>query len=286
MTWPAPGVYPNIRPSDYFSLKKIDGVLVRSNSMLKQFDRDPQLFKLGIETEETEAMKAGSLFDCLLTSPHRFAVDYVISEYDEFRSKESKEWREAQTAIVVKRTEVEAAVERIEKIQNDARWQEITAGSVAFQVGLRSDIEGRPFKSLLDVLPDEDGPYGDAIVDVKHSGTMENVDDVLRTCRRFNYNHQGGLYRGLANLNGLKRTRYVLFIVPSSGPCTPCVLDLGDQMLANGAAAIMRMDRRLRECERTNWWPSRFDGVIPIEQADETWPWTTVEPELEEAANV
>jgi hypothetical protein len=58
-------------------------------------------------------------------------------------------------------------------------------------------------------------------------------------------------------------------------------LDLGENMLATGAHAVMRIDSRLTECETTGIWPGRFDGVKRIDQSDEGWDWKEIEEELE-----
>lgn len=281
MSWPNPGIYRDVSPAQYFALTELDGKVVRSNSTLSAFDADPALFKAGHRKKATKAMNRGSLFDCLLTSPMRFDEDFIASPYAKFQTNEAKDWKKAQTKTIVTEAEMKAAVATIAAIQSDERWQEMTAGDCGFQVAMRCDFNGNPFKALIDLLPDADGEWGDAIVDVKRLTKMERMEDVLKTCRRLGYNRQGGLYRGMARTLKQKRNRYVLFIVPQAGPITPCVLNLGELMLANGARQVMAMDARMTECERTGIWPGRFDGVKEIEQADEQWDWKEVETELD-----
>ena len=282
MTWPAIGIHRDINPTDYFALTHLDGAVVRSNSTLKAFDQDPALFHAGHRKSPTKAMTAGSLFDCLLTSPARFGDEFIVSPFDEFRSSESKQWRDEQTKTVIKQSDLDLAVESIKAIQSDPRWLAITAGDCGFQVAMRADIDGKPFKALMDVLPDKDGAFGDAIVDVKRFGSMDTLKEVLRNCEKFQYNYQGGLYRGMARLLGEKRNRYLLYIVPTNPPITPCLIELGENMLATGAHAILRMSQRMAECEETGIWPGRFDGIKRVDQAEEGWGWKEVETELEE----
>jgi len=281
MSWPAPGLYRDVSPADYFALTEINGKIVRSNSTLKAFNDDPALFRSGYRKPATKAMNRGSLFDCLLTSPKRFDEDFVISPFEKFQTNEAKAWRDEQTKTIVKPDELESAVATIKAIQSDQRWLDMTEGDCAFQVAMRCDFNGSPFKALIDLLPDEDSRYGDAIVDVKRLSQTETLDDVLRACKKLKYNRQGGLYRGMARTLGHKRKRYLLFIVQQTGPICPCVLDLGENMLANGARDIMQMDARMTRCEETGIWPGRFDGVKQIEQPDPTWDWAEVEEDLE-----
>ena len=281
MSWPSNGIYRDTSPAEYFALTEIDGKIVRSNSTLKAFDADPALFNSGYRKAPTKAMDRGSLFDCLLTSPHRFADDFVISPHDKFQSNAAKEWKAEQTKTIVTQSELEAAVSSIRAIQSDRRWLDIVEGDCGFQVAMRVDINDNPFKALVDILPDAEGPYGDALVDIKRLGQTESLTDVLKTCRKFAYNQQGGLYRGMARMLGERRNRFILFVVPATGPITPCVLDLSESMLATGAHAIMRMDARLTECEATGIWPGRFDGVKQIDQSIDGWEWKEIEDELD-----
>jgi hypothetical protein len=281
MSWPDPGVYPNISPEDYFGLSEIDGVRVRSNSMLHAFDRDPAEFFAGWSKKPTAAMRRGSIFDCLITQQHRFADQFIMSPFSEFKTNESKAWRDEQTRTVVKESEFHAAEAAVHAVHADDRWKAITEGNCQYQVGLRADIFGVPFKGLVDVLPDTDGPFGDAIVDVKRLSRMETLDDVLKTCRQFRYNDQMAVYRGLCKVNKLDRKRCILFVVSQNDPVTICVLELSPSMIDTGGHRIMRINERLVECEETGIWPSRFDGIKKIEQPDESWAWREEEDELE-----
>ena len=280
MIWPAPGIYPNISPDDYFGLKEIDGKLVRSNSMLHDFDRDPAEFNAGRVKNVTNAMRRGSIFDCLITQQHRFESQFVISPHDKFQSNAAKAWRDEQVKTIVKPIEFEEAEKCVHAVKSDPRWKEITEGNCLYQVGLRADIGGHHFKALVDVLPDADGPFGDAIVDVKRQGQMESIADILRACRNQNLNRQGGLYRGIARALKMKRNRYLLYIVQQSGPVAPCVLELSTNMLDTGAQTLMQINNRLIECEQTGIWPSRFDGIKQVDQGDESWAWSEVQDDL------
>lgn len=289
MTWPNQGIHEGVKPEDYFGLKELDGVLVRSKSMLRDFDQSPKAFRDGWSAKQTEAMKGGSLFDCLLTSPHEFDSQFIISPYDEFRTNESKAWRNDQFELgltVIKAKEHEAALIAVESVKSDPRFVEMTLGNPRWQVAMRADIEGKPFKGLVDLVPDEDeSPYGDALVDFKRCGTMADLRDVLRTCRKFAYGVQGGLYRGLWQLaGGNKRQRFILFIVPADmtePDAEICVLELGQSLLSNGAQEAMRINRRLSECEASGIWPGKYDGVIEVDQADEAWEWSKIDEDLE-----
>lgn len=285
-TWPQFGIYSNVSRADYFGLKTLNGKIVRSNSTLHSFDRDPALWRAGHERTETGAMRGGSLFDCLLTTPTEFDSQFVVSPYDDFRSGAAKSWRDEQFLTIVKQDDFNDAMDAVMAVNADPRWHEMTAGFRNFQVAMLADVAGVPFKGLIDLLPDSDGPYGDAIIDVKRFGQMDTLKDVLRNCRKYNYNHQGGLYRGMARLLGEKRNRFILFIVPSAPPYTPCVIELGEHMLANGANAIMRISERMARCEESGIWPGRFDGIKQVEQSDEMWDWTEVEEQLEEAGTI
>jgi hypothetical protein len=290
--WPSAGIYTDVTPEQYFGLTQIDGKRVRSKSMLCEFDKNPRAFNDGYGKRQTDSMRKGSLFDCLLTSPETFGRQFVVSPYAEYRTNEAKQWRADQEELgltPIKPSEFSAAQNAVCRVIDDPRWREMTAGAPHFQVAMRADVEGMPFKGLVDLVPDEDeSAFGDALVDVKRCGTMEDVRAICKTAARFGYGQQGGLYRALWQLaTGKKRPRFILFVVPmdfTDPSAEICVLDLGRGILDNGAQQIIRMNRRLLECEATGIWPGKFDGIIEVDQSDETWDWQEKLPELEEAA--
>ena len=67
-------------PAVYFAqtAKRGERGYVMSRSDLVEFAKCPRRWRLGYATEETEAMLFGSLVDCLLLTPERFAATYAV----------------------------------------------------------------------------------------------------------------------------------------------------------------------------------------------------------------
>ena len=79
MNWPAPGIYHGISPAVYFADHA--GPMVErpiSKSMLWDFAKNPRRWLEGPPKKITDAMKWGSLVDCLALTPERFPTAYKI----------------------------------------------------------------------------------------------------------------------------------------------------------------------------------------------------------------
>lgn len=69
-----------------------------SKSTLDAIRENPARWKLNKKypKPDTDAMHVGKAYHCKVLEPHRFDDQFIKSEYDEFRSKEAKDWREEQ----------------------------------------------------------------------------------------------------------------------------------------------------------------------------------------------
>jgi hypothetical protein len=113
LQWPAEGIHVGIEPSVYFA--SIDPRIV-SKSLLWDFYPNPYRWLMGPPKEITEAMRWGSLVDCLALTPLRFEAAYAVqpdtyvsapadvvltTAYEgewNGRTKVCREWRQAQEA--------------------------------------------------------------------------------------------------------------------------------------------------------------------------------------------
>ena len=111
----APGLYPSIAPEEYFSEPCPAPALTNSlisiltnKSPAHARHAHPSLNPSYDPKKSSRAMSRGSLV-------HRLALDkgqeIIVSPYDEFRTKESKEWRDGQPSgcLIVKQAELETA---------------------------------------------------------------------------------------------------------------------------------------------------------------------------------
>ena len=140
-------------PISFSEYRNLPGI---ANSLLKLIDRSPAHLRHAADTPRvaTPAMLKGSLTDHLLFGTE---LAYVVSPFDEFRSKEAKEWREQQreAGIAIFTSDVMNEVRAmVEAVQAHPAAQEILRAGRS-QVALTSEIAGVNCKGLLDWVPDE-----------------------------------------------------------------------------------------------------------------------------------
>ena len=196
------GIYPGLGMDVYhaWSLDKSNlkaGPL--SRSMLKRFAENPlSWFKSG-EFTQTDAMRIGSLFDLALTDPQELESSVVVSPFDSYRTKEAKEWKAANAdKIPVTGEELDHAKQAAEACHNHAIAGAILDGA-EFQVGVIGEIKGIPAKSLIDILPSEDGDWCETLVDYKTTSMGLDDESLSRSIYKFGYHFQASFYRSLFN---------------------------------------------------------------------------------------
>ena len=238
-----------------------------SKSLICDFIADPSAWKNSLPKVQTGAMKGGSLLDCLLTTPHEFDARYAVSIYDEFRTKESKSWRdemEASGKSVIKIDQLDAANAQLKAIVNKPEALALISGA-QFQVAFRHDT-AFPFasKGLIDILPDDN----ETIVDLKTCvpSALESKRSLARHVFDFGYHIQAGAYcDGLAIASGIERTQFKFIFVTSKPPFRVAVVSLPFPAISYGADLYRAGAKRFAECMERNYWPSIWDGEIEID---------------------
>jgi len=238
-----------------------------SKSLISDFIADPSAWKNSPPKVQTEAMKGGSLLDCLLTTPHEFDARYAVSIYDEFRTKESKSWRdemEASGKTVVKIDQLDAVNAQLKAIRSKPEAEKLLDGA-QFQVAFRHDT-AYPFasKGLIDILPDDN----ETIVDLKRCepGALESKRSLARYIFDWGYHIQAGAYcEGMAIASGIERTQFKFIFVSSKLPYRIAVVSLPFPAISYGADLYRNGAKRFAECLERNHWPSIWDGEVEID---------------------
>ena len=274
MAWPKSGVHTGI-PFDVYrscditqrdTWETVKGKSV-SKSLICSFIEDAAAWKSAPPKETTAAMQAGSLFDCLLTEPHTYKDRFVLSEYAEFRTNESKAWKaemESAGLVVIKPEQLNTA-----KAQYDAVWAKPEAAKLMngaqFQVAFRHDTK-HPFgsKGLIDILPDD----GETIVDLKtcQAGALESRRSLAKHIYDWMYHVQAGAYcEGYAIACGEERTRFKFIFVSSTPPFRVAVIELPFRAISFGSDIYRMGVARFAECLESNTWPSIWDGEVELD---------------------
>jgi len=274
VNYPTNGIHHNVpfgiyRSDDINQNDTIDTVKDKavSKSLICSFIEDPGAWKYYPKAKPTMAMRAGSLIDCLLTEPLEFKNRYVVSEYDEFRTNASKEWRtemEASGLVVLKQSELEAAQSQLIAIKSKPEAAAILDGA-QFQVAFRHATK-YPFasKGLIDILPAD----GETIVDLKTCApsALESKRSLQRYIFDWMYHVQAGAYcDGYALATGEERTRFKFIFITSAPPFKVAVVELPYSAIALGADVYRNGLKQFAECLETDTYPSMWDGEIELD---------------------
>jgi hypothetical protein len=268
----------NITPKAYHDLKfdqsKLPDVAAAgpvSASILSK-SRDPLLFLLGTDKEQTADMQWGSLVDTMWTEPHGvFVEQYIVLPEDapqrpteamlkaakptENSLTRQKWWAEFEERscgkTVITHQQFMDARSAISMLNQNALAREMWEASDK-QVALVGDspiLPGTQAKCLFDLLPTS-GPFVDAIVDLKTSGLGMADNLLVKTMWRFDYVVKLAYYGILAEAAGLgERPRGILIWQNSSFPwechvreIDPADMALGRQVAINRVNALTRID--------------------------------------------
>lgn len=238
-----------------------------SKSLITAFMSDPASWKAAPNKETTPAMLAGSLFDCLLTEPDKFSDRYVVSPYTEFRTNESKAWREEteQAGItVIKQEQLDVA-----KAQLAAVYSKLEAASILrkaeFQVAFKHKT-AHPFscKGLIDVLPNDK----ETIVDLKtcQAAALQSKRSLAKHIYDWQYHVQAGAYTsGYSLASGKERYRFKFIFITSTPPFRVAVVEIPLCAILLGADLYRAGVNRFAECLESNRWPSIWDGEVELD---------------------
>jgi len=275
--WPTPGIHEgipfatyradDIRQSD--NAETIKGKAV-SKSLIVDFMADPAAWKASPPKATSSAMAAGSLLDCMLTTPHEFAERYAVSPYDSFRTNEAKAWRdemEASGVEVVTQDKIDHANAQVASIMAHDAARKLFHGSrrqVAFRHGTKY---GFASKGLIDIVPTDT----DTLVDLKtcQPSALESRRSLQRYIFDWEYHIQAGAYcEGYSIASGNERTRFKFIFVASSAPFRVAVIELPLAAILFGADQYRAGLAKFSECVESDRWPSIWDGEHTLDLPD------------------
>jgi len=261
--WPSPGIFAGVSESAYHGHK---GVV--SKSLLWEFFPNPHKWRFGPAKEQTGAMAWGSMIDALWLAGS-FNEDFIVSPHDEFRTKEAKEWRDAQTKTVVKQSELDAGRLAVDTL---------SAHPVASQIRTESDAqisvlvegiepetgEGFRAKGRMDLVPHEMSDYSNWLFDLKTTRSVTR-HDIQTAIASFGYYAQAALYLDLYNTaSGDARSRFGFIFQESEPPYEIAVVELGPTDIEAGRAWYQKALALWCRCERDGNWPSPWDDSIQV----------------------
>lgn len=209
------------------------GCPVVSKSVLADFAAGAYMHhwnKLHGVKKESSGLAFGSAVDCRVLTPKLWEARYCVEEINRRTKagKERAEELEAQGKTALKPAEFEVIEAAAKRANNH-----LAAECIRFtaQVGMWAylkEVDGEPLPcpvivtGMIDILPDEDCPYGDEILDLKTtSADVQDTQALFYAVEDFRYGIQAAIYLDLFNLcepDEKPRTGFGFLFVGSSAP--------------------------------------------------------------------
>lgn len=152
--------------------------------------------KLGIvEKSYGKAVDIGKFVHAVLLGGEQ---DFVVSPYNDFRTKEAREWKAQQTKTILNEAEFETIVKIVDRIKSHKLAFELLCGKdVENEVKLTGKINGKDWIGYADALKVGEGKTFEYAADLK---TTAQFDDFKRQASRNDLDLQDVVYKLLADI--------------------------------------------------------------------------------------
>lgn len=274
MNWPAPGIHEAVpfvvyRADDIKQTDDKHSVIGKavSKSLIVDFMDDPAAWKASPPKVSTKAMRAGSLLDCLLTTPGEMKSRYTVSPYDSFRTKEAKSWRvemEESGVEVVTQDQIENANAQAMAIMAHPSAARLMSGSRR-QVAFRHKTKyGFDSKGLIDIVPE----CPETLVDLKtcEPSALDSLRSLQRHIFDWSYHIQAGAYaEGFSIASGSERAKFKFIFVTSKATFRVAVIELPMPAILFGADQYRAGMAKFAQCLESDRWPSIWDGEVTLD---------------------
>ncbi|MAN65327.1 PD-(D/E)XK nuclease-like domain-containing protein [uncultured Hyphomonas sp.] len=245
-----------------------DGLSI-SNTGLRKIEACPEKFwdssPMNPEHEaepETSDMRFGRMAHVLCVEK-RWPSDIVISPYDDFRTKEAKEWKAAQEAdgfTVFKEKDVEDIKGMAARLEQEPLMDLALAGGIV-EASLiwKDEATGIWIKSRPDMIPNDN-----ILADYKTT-TSGDKDEIERSIWKYGYHGQMALMaEGMAKVLGHEMESFSFVFQEKKRPYPVTVAAVTDESIHWGARQNRFALDRLARCLEANDWPSYSEGPVTV----------------------
>jgi len=210
--------------------------------------------------EPTAAMQWGSLVDCLATTSELLSESIAISPYDSYRTKEAREWRDAQLAaklILTTKEDVELAKQAANMLTETCKASADIFAKSKSQVIIAGRVLDVKVKGLVDLAPEGE----DFLADLKTINDF-SAEGFAKAVSNFGYHVQAGMYLNLWNamFPNDQRTRFKFVWQESEAPFETCVTELSPPDIEAGWLYASTLIQRLIDATAADKWPMAFEG--------------------------
>ncbi len=249
-------------PISFSDYKKLPGM---SNSLMKHFDQSARHVwnAMTLPQERTDAMLLGNLTDHLLFGTE---LNYAISPFDEYRTKEAKAWRDAQHAAgleVFKQPTVEAVRLMVHRIKTHPAAAEILKAGRA-QVGMdwecEHDGQEMTIKGLSDWVSDE-------VLCLADLKTTEDASEAtfMKHIVNMGYDAQAALYRDLWEWNTGESIAWAWIVSESKPPHETAVYIASEELLDRGRKVYTARLSKYARVLKTGVWAGYPESATVID---------------------
>ena len=236
-----------------------------SKSLLWQFGKSPWKWAHQVASQPTAAMNLGSVVHAITLEPDKTAEVFVVSEYDSFRTKEAREWRDQKTAeglIVLSEKDYLAAAAMAHRATEELH-RALGGNYVGYKAEqeVTGSINGVDVCGLVDVVPDD----GETIWDLKTCSSIGDERSLQRTVFDFGYHVQAALYCDLMSAETEKETSFGFIFVETAVPYETTHIILDRDCILAGRAKYMELINKwaqLRDKPLGEWPGSVERGIV------------------------
>lgn len=212
-----------------------------------------------VETEQTPAMRLGSLVHRAVLEPDTMAGAFVVKpEGMNFATKEGKAWKAEQTAPIISQDEADQLHGMVRAVWAHPMAKRILQNAKTEQCLFAEDEHGTIRKARLDALVG-----GSVIPDLKTSASAD-PQEFERSLGKFRYHVQAAYYIDLCKLVGIDKSDFVFIVVEKEPPYACAVYSLSQDAIELGRAEYQRDLALVRDCTAKNNWPGFTEDITVI----------------------
>lgn len=192
-------------------------------------------------SKKSKAMVLGSIFHSLVTNQE--SDEFIISPFENFRTKESQLWRESQTKMILTKDgeEVATASKMVESVKSHKMINKLISGIYDVEKEFYGVLNNLPLRIKIDGL--YKNKLGEVyLIDFK---TTSDLKDFQKSFTDYKYYMRLAFYKEVLSQNNVQIKRVYLPVVSSSEPfdcelfeIPEDILQLGDYEFKDGLQQI------------------------------------------------
>lgn len=181
-------------------------------------------------SKKSKAMVLGSIFHSLVTNQE--SDEFVISPFENFRTKESQLWRDSQTKIIMSKDgeEVAIASKMVESVKSHKMINKLISGIYDVEKEFYGALNNLPLRIKIDGL--YKNKLGEVyLIDFK---TTSDLKDFQKSFTDYKYYMRLAFYKEVLNQNNIQVKKVYLPVVSSSEPFDCELFEIPDDILQIG----------------------------------------------------